>query len=147
MLPLISCMTSRQTWEGCEDCLKGKSVVLIEDDSITEWQLTKAMRRAKLHIRAATDNASQGWELVAEHQPDLVVVDLRLPIHDGLKAARCILERKWTCLVFLTDHANEAYREQARQARICGFLVKPLNGKTLIAGLEQAYTDFQQAER
>ena len=144
MLPFSLFMSIRQPGEGCEGCLIGKRIVLIEEDAVTAWQLTRALKRAGLDIVATENNGPQGVEGVVERQPDIVVIDGRQPILHCLEVARRILERRQVCIILLTDRENEADRQKARQSGVSSVLVKPLTGHDLKASMEKAYTDFHQ---
>lgn len=145
MLPFISCMTFRPPWDDYEECLKRKRIVLIENDAVTRWQLTKALRRAGVDIVATADSGLQGIEQVLEYRPDLVILEIGPPLPNGLEVARRILERRQVCILLLSDRDNEAVREQARQLGVSGYLVKPLTSRDLVSTLEQAYIAFQHA--
>ncbi|HZT42483.1 MAG TPA: response regulator [Chthonomonadaceae bacterium] len=145
MLPFIPYMTLGQPSDECHGCLKGKRIVLIENDAVTRWQLTKALKRAGLDIVAATDNGMHGLELVLQHRPDLALIGTERPVLDGLEVSCRILQQQPLCIVLLTDQPDSAEKERARQAGLRGYLVKPLNGQALMSALEQAYTDFQKA--
>jgi len=119
--------------------LAGKRVVICEDEGITQVQLVRLLKRAGLVVAGAANNGQTGVELVLREKPDLVMMDIRMPIMDGLEATRRILAEYPVCVVMLTAFADEAVREQSRQAGSRGFLLKPVTGPSLIAALEQFY--------
>jgi len=119
--------------------LAGKRVVICEDEGITQIQLVRLLKRAGLVVVGAANNGRTGVELVLREKPDLVMMDIRMPIMDGLEATRRILAEYPVCVVMLTAFADEEVREQSRQAGSRGFLLKPVTGPSLIAALEQFY--------
>ncbi|HZT42859.1 MAG TPA: response regulator [Chthonomonadaceae bacterium] len=144
MIPFIPWMSVGWTPERPEESLTGKRIVVVEDEGVTELHLVRSLKRAGLLVVGAAANGQKGLELVLEHHPDLVLMDIRLPILDGLEASRRILEQMQTCIVILTGYDMEEYRQKARELGLSGYIVKPVTGKGLIAALEQAYRDYQQ---
>src|SRR5579871_1195845 len=142
MLPFISYMTLNPSSQPAESCLKGKRIIIIEEDAVTEWQLEKALQRAGLDIVATAQNGHQGLDIINECQPDLVILDVRQSVSESLEIARRILARWRVCIVLLSDYHNQADKERARQSGLCAYLAKPLTGHALVSALEQAYTEF-----
>ena len=105
---------------------------------------TKAATGLSLIVIGAANNGQSGVDLVLREKPDLVLMDIRMPIMDGLEATRRIAPACAVCIVMLTAFADEEVREQAREAGSRGFLLKPVTGPTLIAALEQFYRAFQE---
>lgn len=113
--------------------LTGKRVVICEDEGITQIQLIRVLKRAGLVVAGAANNGRTGVELVLREKPDLVMMDIRMPVMDGLEATRRILAEYAVCVVMLTAFADDEVREQGRQAGSRGFLLKPVTGPSLIA--------------
>ena len=119
--------------------LAGKRVVICEDEGVTQIQLTRLLKRAGLIVVATANNGLSGVEAVLREKPDIVLMDIRMPIMDGLEATRRILKAYSVCIVVLTAFADAETREQARDAGSRGFLLKPVTGLTLVTALEQFY--------
>lgn len=119
-------------------------MVICEDEGVTQLQLTRLLKRAGLVVIGAANNGQSGVDLVLREKPDLVLMDIRMPVMDGLEATRRIAPAYAVCIVMLTAFADEEVREQAREAGSRGFLLKPVTGPTLIAALEQFYRAFQE---
>jgi response regulator NasT len=129
---------------GPSTALAGKRVVICEDEGVTQIQLTRLLKRAGLVVVGAANNGRTGVEIVLREKPDLVMMDIRMPIMDGLEATRLIMAENPVCIVMLTAFADEEVREEARKAGSSGFLLKPVTGEILLTALEQYYQAYAQ---
>lgn len=124
--------------------LAGKRVVIVEDEGITQMQLRKILKQRGMLVVGAAMSGPEGVEIVQQAEPDLVLMDIRMPgEYDGLEAARRILAEKSVCVVMLTAFSDAGYQEQARQIGTCGYIVKPIDRDTLLPQLESAYRLWQ----
>jgi response regulator NasT len=119
--------------------LAGKRIVTVEDEGITQLQLRKALTVAGLIVVGQASNGEEGVELIRREKPDLVTMDINMPIMDGLEATRRIMEHDGTCVVILTSYNDEDYRHRAEEVHACGYEVKPITSEALISALERSY--------
>lgn len=131
---------------GCKepglDSLSGKSVVIVEDEGITQLQIRKALGRAGLSVVGAACNGQEGVEMALRQRPDIVLMDVRMPVMDGLEAARRILSEFRVCLVMLTACGGDEYYEKARAVGASGYVLKPVISDALIPQLLAAYAAY-----
>ncbi len=119
--------------------LAGKRIVTVEDESITQMQLRKVLTRAGLVVVGQAMNGRDGVELILREKPDLVTMDITMPIMDGLEATRQIMEKDNTCVVIVSAYTNEEYRKKAAEVGACGYVVKPIAAASLLPALEYIY--------
>jgi YesN/AraC family two-component response regulator len=119
--------------------LAGKRIVTVEDESITQMQLRKVLTRAGLVVVGQAMNGRDGVELILREKPDLVTMDITMPIMDGLEATRQIMEQDNTCVVIVSAYTNEEYRQKAAEVGACGYVVKPIAAASLLPALEYIY--------
>jgi two-component system nitrate/nitrite response regulator NarL len=119
---------------------KPLSVVLVDDHSLCRTGLTDLLRqRGGMHVAAATGDPAQVAGLLREHQPDLVVLDLRLPQTDGLTVLRGLrAEGIMTPAVILTLSDAREDLAAALQAGVKGYLLKDMEPEDVIAALRRA---------
>lgn len=122
--------------------LAGKRIVICEDEGITQLQLKRILTRAGLIVAAVAGNGKDGVEAVLREKPDLVLMDIKMPVMDGLEAAKRIMAERPVCIVMLTAYVTEEYQVQAADLGACGYVIKPITGQTLIPQIQEAYSRF-----
>ena len=127
--------------------LDGKRVVIADDEGMNLLFLRKALMGAGMLVVGEAHNGHQAVESVLRERPDLVILDIDMPIMDGLEAARCILDAYSVCIIFLTGHTNDKHFQRAWEQGGCAFINKPVNSKTLLPLLDQAYLAFPRVKQ
>ena len=80
--------------------------------------------------------------LVEEHRPDLVVMDVKMPVLDGISAAERIARARLAPVVLLTAFSQTELVERARDAGAMAYVVKPFTASALLPALEIAMSRF-----
>jgi two-component system, response regulator PdtaR len=124
--------------------LRGKRAVIVEDEGITQLQLRKLLRSEGVSVVGAASDGQEGVALVLRERPDFVLMDIRMPIMDGIEAAERILAEYRVCIVMLTAFSDEAYRQRAAGAGACAYIVKPVTVETLVPQLKAAYQKYHR---
>jgi len=124
--------------------LKGKRVVIIEDEAITQLQLRKICQSGGMQVVGLASDGEQGVQKVLDSKPDLVLLDINLPLLDGLAAAEQMLEHCSACLVIITAYDGEDYQQRARDLGVSAYIIKPVTALTLLPKLEAAFQRFKQ---
>ena len=122
--------------------LAGKTVVIVEDEGVTLLQLRRTLTHAGLKVVGMAGNGLEAVEMVLRERPDLVLMDVQMPVMNGMEAARRIREAYAVCIVMLTAFSTEEYQQQAREAGACGYVLKPITGAMLLPQLETACRQF-----
>jgi len=117
-------------------------VVICEDEGITQLQLRRALTRAGLTVVGVAGSGAAAVEAVLREQPDIVLMDIRMPVMDGIEATRQIMAAYPVCILMVTAYANEGNQERARQAGASGYLVKPITSEALVPALQDALATF-----
>ena len=117
-------------------------MVICEDEGITQLQLKRILIHAGLSVVAIAGDGQAGIEAVLREQPDLVLMDIKMPVMGGLEAARQIMEASPVCIVMLTAYATEEYQQEAAEIGTCGYIIKPITAQTLLPQLQEAYARF-----
>lgn len=119
--------------------------VLIADDEALIRMGLRTMLEDKGHkvVGAATDGGS-AVQMARAEKPDVILLDIKMPGMDGLEAARKIMQERPTPIVMLTAFSQRELVNEARDASVFGYLVKPVKEDLLDATLDLAVTRFQE---
>jgi CheY-like chemotaxis protein len=112
-----------------------KGTLLVIEDNPKNMKLVRDLLQiGRYQVFEATD-AESGIKLAREHQPDLILMDLKLPGMDGLSATRIIradAELKDTAIAALTAHVMQGIEEKARRAGCDEFITKPIDTRSFL---------------
>lgn len=93
-------------------------------------------------VRDGREAVTSGLKL----EPDLIITALRLPVMDGIEAARAILTHKLIPIILFTAYAADDLVRRAREAGVMAYLVKPVHGRQLRSTIEAALTRFGELQ-
>src|SRR5689334_662002 len=91
-------------------------------------------------------DGAKAVELAEELRPDLVIVDVKMPVLDGIAAAERIAGQRIAPVVILTAFSQRDLVERARDAGAMAYLVKPFNGNELVPAIEMAVSRFAEVQ-
>jgi two-component system, response regulator PdtaR len=119
-------------------------VVIAEDEAIVRLDLKEIMEEEGYEIVGETGRGDEAVDLVRSHQPDLVILDIKMPGTDGLTAAREISAERLCAVLILTAFSQRDLIEQARNAGALAYLVKPFQKSELLPAIEMAIGRFSE---
>ncbi len=125
--------------------LRGKSIVICEDEGVTVMQLQRALRYGGLEVVGCTQSGAEAVRLVLRTRPDIVLMDVRLSdeLH-GIEAARRILAQFPTCIIMMSAFSDEATVQAAMEAGAAGYLVKPLQTSAVLSAIAALWRQSQE---
>lgn len=119
--------------------MQAKRVLLVEDNEDNAIVYAAILEHHGCQVLLAT-NGEQGIRLAREARPDLVLMDMSMPILDGWTAARLLKRDPETAeipIIALSAHAFDADRERARAAGCDSYLSKPCEPSKLLAEIDR----------
>jgi AmiR/NasT family two-component response regulator len=119
-------------------------VVIAEDEAIIRMDLRETLEEEGYEVVGETGRGDQAVELVRALQPDLAILDIKMPGMDGVEAARIINGEKICGVLMLTAFSQREVVEEARDAGALAFLVKPFQKSDLIPAIEVAMGRFRE---
>lgn len=128
---------------GNEDdmALKNLRILIADDEPITRMDLRELLEQAGYRVVGEASDGFDTIELCRSLLPDLVLMDVKMPLLDGLSAARCIHDEHLTdAIVLLTAYSDPEFVENARICGVSIYMVKPVDERILIPNIELAVT-------
>jgi AmiR/NasT family two-component response regulator len=119
-------------------------VVIAEDEAIIRLDLKETLEEEGYEVVAETGRGDEAVELVREHNPDVAILDIKMPGLDGLSAAREIAGERRAAVLILTAFSQRDLIERARDAGALAYLVKPFQKADLFPAIEVALGRFQE---
>ncbi len=119
-------------------------VVIAEDEAIIRMDLRETLEEEGYRVVGETGRGDKVVDLVREVQPDLAILDIKMPGADGLDAARTINAERLCGVLMLTAFSQREVVEEARDAGALAFLVKPFQKSDLIPAIEVAMGRFRE---
>jgi response regulator NasT len=121
-----------------------RRVVVAEDEALIRLDLVSLLEDAGYEVVAAVADGQAAIEAVETLKPDLVLMDVAMPVLDGVTAASKITEQKLAAVVMVTAYSQVELVERAADAGAMGYLVKPIAPTSLIPAIEVALARFEQ---
>lgn len=114
-------------------------VVIADDEPITRMDLKELLENAGYIVVAEAADGFDAVEACKTHHPDLVLLDVKMPLLDGISAAQIICDEHLAdTIILLTAYSERELIEQAKVVGVGGYLVKPIDEKSLIPSIELA---------
>jgi response regulator NasT len=113
-------------------------ILIAEDETIIRLDLRDLLERAGHEIVAEARDGEEAVALATEHEPDLAVMDVKMPRLDGIEAAKQILETRPIPIVMLTAYGQDELVGRAIEAGVFGYLVKPFREQDLVPAISTA---------
>lgn len=121
-------------------------VVIAEDEAIIRLDLKETLEEEGYDVVGETGRGDEAVRLVGELDPDLAILDIKMPGLDGLEAAREITSQRQAAVLILTAFSQRDLIEQARDAGALAYLVKPFQRSELIPAVEVALGRFREMQ-
>jgi len=122
----------------------GARVVIAEDEAIIRLDLKEILESEGYEVVGETGRGDEAVELVARHDPDLAILDVKMPGIDGIEAARRIASDRRVAVLILTAFSQRNLIEDARDAGVSAYLVKPFQRSELVPAIEVALARFEE---
>ncbi|HEY8822052.1 MAG TPA: response regulator [Dermatophilaceae bacterium] len=113
-------------------------MLVAEDETLIRLDLVEMLVEAGYEVVAQASDGEQAVALSRELKPDLVMMDIRMPVLDGISAAEQIGKEKIAPVVMLTAFSQKELVERARDAGVMAYIVKPFTASDLAPAIEIA---------
>jgi len=129
---------------GENGTVAARRVVVAEDEALIRLDIVEMLREAGYDVVGEAGDGEEAVRLAEEHRPDLVVMDIKMPVLDGISAAERIAGGRIAPVVLLTAFSQRELVERARDAGAMAYVVKPFTSADLLPALEIAVSRHQE---
>ncbi len=119
-------------------------VVVAEDEPIIRLDLVESLTEEGYEVVGEASDGIEAVAMVKEHQPDVAILDIKMPNMDGIAAASEIVGERLAAVVILTAFSQRELIEQARDAGAISYLIKPFQRTELVPAIEIAIARFRE---
>ncbi len=119
-------------------------VLIAEDEALIRLDLTEMLQEEGFDVVAEVADGASAVRLTRELEPDLVILDVKMPVMDGIQAAEEIARERLAAILILTAFSQRDLVEKARRAGAMAYLVKPFQKHDLLPAVEIAAGRFRE---
>lgn len=128
------------------DSSGAKRVIVAEDESLIRIDIVETLRDHGFEVVAEASDGEKAVALAEELRPDLVVMDVKMPLMDGISAAEILTKKKIAPVVLLTAFSQRELVERASEAGALAYVVKPFTPNDLIPAIDIALGRYAQIQ-
>lgn len=116
-----------------------KKIVIADDEPITRMDIREMLEEAGYVVVGEASDGFDAIEICKKHLPNIVIMDIKMPLLDGINASKIIIQEGLADgIILLSAYSDTNFVEKAKDAGVIGYLVKPLDNKSLIPAVEVA---------
>ena len=125
-----------------DDVTMSVRILVAEDETLIRMDLVEMLQGAGYEVVAQATNGQEAIDLASEHKPDLAILDVKMPVLDGISAAEKIIEI--APVLMLTAFSQKELIDRARDAGVMAYVVKPFTIGDLMPAIEIAISRHLQ---
>lgn len=122
----------------------GRKVVVTEDEALIRLDIVESLKSAGYDVVGEAANGQEAIDLARENDPDVVILDVKMPGTDGITAAKTITNEGIAPVVMLTAFSQQSIVKEASDAGAMAYVVKPFVPEKLFPAIEIAISRFDQ---
>jgi len=119
-------------------------VLIAEDEALIRLDLREMLEEEGFDVVGEVADGASAVRLARELTPDLVILDVKMPVMDGIEAAEAISRERLSGILILTAFSQRELVERARRAGALAYLVKPFQKHDLLPAIEIAISRFRE---
>ena len=121
---------------------KRRRAVVVEDEALIRMDIVETLREGGYDVVGEGANGEEAVALAEQHKPDVIVMDVKMPVMDGITAAERIAKARLAPVVLLTAFSQTELVERARDAGAMAYVVKPFTPADLLPAVEIAASRY-----
>ena len=119
-------------------------IMVVDDEPIIRMDLREMLENEGYLVVAEAKNGEEAVALAHRHKPDLVIMDVKMPVLNGIKASNIIRSFSDSSILLLTAYSQKELVQDARKAGVTAYLVKPVSEDDLIPAVEIALSQKEK---
>src|SRR5437762_3209189 len=120
------------------------NLVVADDASIIRLDLKETLERMGHRVVGEAGDGQRALELARQLRPDLVILDIKMPVMDGIDAARVLTQERIAPVMLLTAYSQQDLVRRAVDAGVFSYVVKPFTEADLLPAIELAIARFHE---
>lgn len=121
-------------------------VLVADDDPIIRLDLKQMLQNLDYEVVAEAGDGKEAVELAASLRPDICVLDIKMPIKDGITAVSELVEGDIAPAILLTAYSDRELVDRAKEAGAFAYLIKPFKPNDLPPAIEVAVSRYRQTQ-
>lgn len=121
-------------------------VLIAEDHTKSRIFLKHQLELMGYHVVAEASNGQDAARLTVELKPNLVIMDIKMPVMDGIEAAKAITAKLHVPIILITGLSSDEVAAKAIEAGVFSYLIKPITKKQLEPAIKLALARYEQFE-
>lgn len=123
-------------------------IVIADDEPITRMDLKEFLEERGYSVLGEATDGFDAIKMCKKIKPDLVLMDIKMPLLDGLSAARILQQEQiGATIVLLTAYSERKFIDSAKEIGVSGYLVKPIDEKSIIPCIELAVARSREMQK
>ncbi len=127
--------------------LKRLKILLADDEAILRLDLREMLTDAGHEIIGEAGNGQEAVKLARELKPEFIIMDVKMPIMDGLTASKIIANENIAPILLLTAYSQQDIVDKASSAGVIAYLIKPVREEQLFPAMEIAVSRFNEMQK
>jgi response regulator NasT len=119
-------------------------ILIADDEPIIRLDLKNMLENCGYQVVAEAGDGQKALEAARAHNPDLIILDIKMPHLDGIDAAKIVSEEKLAPVILLTAYSQSDLVNRAKEAGVFSYLVKPFKEADLLPAIEIAMSRWEE---
>ena len=119
-------------------------VLIADDDPIIRLDLKQMLENLDYEVVAEAEDGQAAIHCARDTKPDVCVLDVKMPVMDGIDAAKILMDEQIAPAILLTAYSDKELIDRAKKSGVFGYLVKPFKPSDLAPAIEVARSRFEQ---
>lgn len=122
-----------------------RTIVIVDDEPITRMDTREILEANGYDVVGEASDGFEAIEVCKKYNPSLVLMDIDMPLLDGIKASKVLTKGKLVGgVILLTAFEDKKYIEMAKEVGAFGYMIKPVNEKVFIPTVEMSLSKAEE---